>query len=361
MTISLRKLLSLVAVAALCASPALAQQRSNQPPAQRQGQAQPAPQAQPNRNLVVVRLSYASGWDALPAIVGMERGFFANEGLVVSGMPVSSGLAVIRSIGVGSTDFAAVPQRVFLTMAGANVEAKAVAVAGWGTEMEVIVPTAATNVKTLADLKGKIIALGGGSDAHPILVRLLNAAKMRPQDVKIAILEPVDLTSVFEKKLADAVIETRHFTEVLRSTNQGRVLMSNDQITAALGRIDAKALVVRNGMIATEPDTVQRVVNAWIRSLLYIQQDPRDAARLMTIFFHRQGVVVQPQQAEHWVTFTKYNRYVWGQAEVTDAEYNGWGLTNGQLLKQVPKLQPFVENRFAEAAVKNLQTARAGN
>lgn len=360
MTISVRKLLVLAAVAAACAAPALAQQRPSQPPAQRQAQP-PAQPAQANRSLVVVRMSYASGWDALPAIVGIERGFFSNEGLVVSGMPVSSGLAVIRSIGVGSTDFAAVPQRIFLTLAGANVEAKAVAVAGWGTEMEVIVPTAATNVRSLADLKGKTIALGSGSDAHPTLMRLLNAAKMRPQDVKLAILEPVDLTSVFEKKLADAVIESRHFTEVLRATNQGRVLLSNDQITSTLGRIDAKALVVRNGMIATEPDTVQRVVNAWVRSLAYIQQDPRDAARLMTIFFHRQGVVVQPQQAEQWVTFTKYTRYTWGQGEIADAEYNGWGLITGQLLKQVPKLAPYVENRFADAAVRNLQTARAGN
>lgn len=344
----------LVAAVTIIAAPALAQQRGQQrqaAPAQ-----QPAAQTQ---NVSLVRLSYASGWDALPAIVGIERGFFAQQNLLISGVPISNALTVIRSIGVGSSDIAAIPQRVFLTMAGADVEAKLIAVAGWGTELEMVVPAQGGSVNSLADLRGKTIALGVGSDAHPVLIRLLNTARLRPQDVKIVFLEPVDLTSAFEKRMADAVIESKHFTDLLRATNQARTLVGNADIVNTLGLINAKALVARNAMIEQEPQTVQRFVDGWVRAMTYIRQDPQDAARLLTIFFHRQGVVVQPQQAEAWVQTTKYDRFVWGQAEIADAEYNGWGLITGQVLKAVPKLAGFVDNRFAETAVRNLQTARA--
>jgi ABC-type nitrate/sulfonate/bicarbonate transport system substrate-binding protein len=49
----------------------------------------------------LVRLSFSSGWDALPAVVAIERGFFAQEELVVSGMAVSSAQAVINSLAAG--------------------------------------------------------------------------------------------------------------------------------------------------------------------------------------------------------------------------------------------------------------------
>ena len=38
----------------------------------------------------LARLSFSSGWDALPAVVAIERGFFIQEKLMVSGLSVSS-------------------------------------------------------------------------------------------------------------------------------------------------------------------------------------------------------------------------------------------------------------------------------
>jgi hypothetical protein len=49
---------------------------------------------------------------------------------------------------------------------------------------------------------------------------------------------------------------------------------------------------------------------------------------------------------------------VWTPNDTTDAEYNGWGLKEGGILKVLPKLEGFVDNRFAEAAVKRLESAK---
>ena len=302
-------------------------------------------------NPSLVRLSFSSGWDALPALVAIERGFFHAEGLVVSGLAIPSAVAVINSLNVGSTDFAAVPQRVALLMAAAKVPVKIVAMGGWGTEME-LVAKPGDGISSLADLKGKRLAVLTGSEALPVLVRLLNQARMRPADVKITRLPANKLTKALKDNLADAVFETRHFTLPMVESGQARVIMTAKAVTAAIGLIGGMPLIARKAIIEKEPETVQKFVSAWVRGLRYIQQDPDDAARILRIFFHRQGVKVAVDMAKSWVRMVKYDQYVWSPGAVADAEYNGWGLNTGGILKVAPKLEGFVDNRFAEKAAK---------
>ncbi len=299
----------------------------------------------------LVRLAFSSGWDALPAVVAIERGFFAAEGLVVSGLAIPSAVAVVNSLNAGSTDFAAVPQRVALLMAAAKVPVKIVAMAGWGTEME-LVTKPGDGMNSLADLKGKRIAVLTGSEAFPVLVRLLNQARMRPTDVKITRLPANTLTKALETNLADAVFETRHFTLPMVQNGQARVIMTPKAVTAAIGLIGGMPLIARKAIIEKQPETVQKFVSAWVTGLRYIQQDPDDAARILRIFFHRQGVKVAAGMAILWVRMVKYDQYVWSPGAVADAEYNGWGLNTGGILKVAPKLEGFVDNRFAEKAAK---------
>jgi len=311
-------------------------------------------------NPKLARFSFSSGWDALPAIVAIERGFFAQESLVVSGLTITSFEAVTGSLVRGSTDFAAVPQRTLLAMAAAELPVAIISMSGWGTEMELVVPKEEEAIKSMAELKGKTIGVGMASEAFPVLIRLLNKAKLRPDDVKIKQLPAEALTRAFDpkNKQADAVLESRHYTTVLLKKGQGRLVLTHKDITEAIGFIGAAPLLTRHELIEKEPDIIQKFVNAWVKAQKYIQQDPEDAARLLVIFFHRQGVkTVSEDLTRTWVEMTRYNRFVWTPADVADAEYNGWGLKEGGLLKASPKLESYVENRFAEAALKTLEAS----
>ncbi len=296
----------------------------------------------------LVRLSFSSGWDALPSIVAIERGFFQQQGLVVSGLAVSSAGAVMRSVAVGSTDIAAVPQRTFIVMAAAKMPVTAVTMNGWGPEMELVVPKADGKTKTLADLKGKTVAMTRASEAFSVLVRLLNAAGMSPSDVKIRQIPADDLMQALQAGGADAVLESRRFTKTLAETGQARVVLSNDDIADSLGYIGAQPVVANNRMIEKQPQTVQKFVTAWARALKYIQQDPDDAADLLRIFFHRHGTKVPSSMTKDWIGMIRYDRHQWTKNAITDAEYNAWALKEGGVLKVAPKLGPYVDNRFAE-------------
>ena len=333
-----------------------AQPAPSAPKAQSASPAQNAPNASntPNaQNPELVRLAYGSGWDGLPAVVGIERGFFHQENLVVSGLPTSSAQALATSLAAGSTDFAVVPQRMFIALAASNLPIKAVGVGVSGTQME-LVGKAGSGAKSITDLKAKTIGLASTSESLAILMRLLNAAKLTPADVKIVLMSPREVEVAFEKGTADAIFESRHYTAPMIQAGKAESIMKPEDVRKSIGVIDAMPLITTNALIQKNPALVEKVVRAWIKSLVYIQQDPKDAAALLQIFLHRQGVKVDLPTVQTWVGMADYNRYEWSQPLVADAEYDAWGLQQAKVLKDAPKLGPFIDNSFAEKAMQSI-------
>ena len=302
----------------------------------------------------LVRLSYSTGWDALPALVGVERGFFAAEGLVVSGHSAGNTAGVIQSVVVGSSDFALLPQRAMLLMAANELDFAVVSMSGWGTEMELVAKTSDSATNSIKDLKGKTILVGSGSEAVPVLIRLLNAAQMSVGDVTISQVQSSQLVEAFVQPSSHAVFETRHYTKALTDQNIGRVVTSNKDIEQAIGRIGAAPLIANRSTLEDDASKVQRFLNGWVQALKYIRENPEDAAVVLQIFFHRQGLELDSELAKAWIGMTRYDRYTWSAGDIADAEYNGWGLMTGNILKTQPKLKAYIDNSFAEAAAKQL-------
>lgn len=148
---------------------------------------------------------------------------------------------------------------------------------------------------------------------------------------------------------------------MLQKTSQARVVLSAHDVTEKLGYFGASTLVVRQELIEKDPKAVQQFVKGWVQALHYIQRDPEDAARLLMIFFHRQGVkAVSEEMTKSWVAMNRYDRFIWPTAGITDAEYNGWGLKEVGLLNAAPKPSELVENRFARVAMDSMEaSARA--
>ncbi len=210
----------------------------------------------------LVRLTFSTGWDALPALVAIERGFLDREQLVVSGLTVSSAAAVMRSVASRTTDFAAVPQRMPLVVAALKLPIRVVSMNGWGRKMELVVRKEDTKTKSIKDLKGKTIAMSNGSDVLPALIRLANGERLLPTEIKVKHLPAKKLAKAFKENPADAVFESRHFTSPLVQAGGSRNVFGHRKIVNALGYIGATPLITSKAMIEKEPATVQRFVNA---------------------------------------------------------------------------------------------------
>jgi sulfonate transport system substrate-binding protein len=71
-------------------------------------------------------------------------------------------------------------------------------------ESEAIVVPAKSKIASLADLKGKRIALNRGSNVHYLLLRALESAQLKVTDVTVVYLAPADARSAFESGQVDA-------------------------------------------------------------------------------------------------------------------------------------------------------------
>ncbi|TIM18444.1 MAG: transporter substrate-binding domain-containing protein, partial [Mesorhizobium sp.] len=71
-------------------------------------------------------------------------------------------------------------------------------------EAEAILVPKESPLKTVADLKGKKVALNKGSNVHYLLVKALEKAGLAYTDIEVNFLPPADARAAFEKQAVDA-------------------------------------------------------------------------------------------------------------------------------------------------------------
>jgi sulfonate transport system substrate-binding protein len=125
-------------------------------------------------------------------------------GVDIKWVEFPAGPQLLEGLNVGSIDFGTVGEAppVFAQAAGANL----VYVANQppAPQAEAIVVPKGSAVKSLADLKGKKIALNKGSNVHYLLVKALEKAGLKYTDVQTVFLPPADARAAFERGSVDA-------------------------------------------------------------------------------------------------------------------------------------------------------------
>jgi sulfonate transport system substrate-binding protein len=128
----------------------------------------------------------------------------AAKGIDVKWTEFPAGPVLLEGLNVGSIDFGTVGEAppIFAQAAGANLVYV-------GNEppspaSEAIVVPRDSQVRSLADLKGKKIALNKGSNVHFLLVRALEKAGIGYKDIETVFLPPADARAAFERGSVDA-------------------------------------------------------------------------------------------------------------------------------------------------------------
>jgi NitT/TauT family transport system substrate-binding protein len=136
----------------------------------------PAARAADTVNVGTVGSASANLW---PVLIGISKGFFAAEDLKVDVVYVQSSANMVQQLAAGSLD---------MTMSTGLVDPiraidqnAPIAIARFETQSPPYVLTAKANIKTLADLKGKMISIGGAKDITRIYVeRMLAPSGIKP-------------------------------------------------------------------------------------------------------------------------------------------------------------------------------------
>jgi sulfonate transport system substrate-binding protein len=125
-------------------------------------------------------------------------------GYAVSWQEFPGGPQLLEAVKVGAVDFAHSGEAppIFAQAAGAPL--LYIAYGPDGPKSEAILVPNARPIKTVADLRGKKIALNKGSNVHYLLVRALEKAGLKYTDVELVFLAPSEGRAAFEKGAIDA-------------------------------------------------------------------------------------------------------------------------------------------------------------
>lgn len=135
-----------------------------------------------------------------------------------------AGPQLLEGLNVGSVDVGFVGEAppIFAQAAGANFIYIGNDPAA--PQAEAIVVPKESTIRTLADLKGRRIALNKGSNVHYLLVRALEKAGLKYGDIQPVFLPPADARAAFEKGAVDAWVIWDPFLAAVEKQTGARLL-----------------------------------------------------------------------------------------------------------------------------------------
>ncbi|MBB5161379.1 ABC transporter substrate-binding protein [Mycobacterium sp. AZCC_0083] len=116
----------------------------------------------------------------------------------------TSGPPQVEAATAGKIDFAITGNTPPIFGAASNAKVKVVAAYNGGGNGDQVLVHADSPITSIAELRGKRIAVGKGSSAHGHILAQLKNAGLTPADVQLVFLQPADALSAFTNGEADA-------------------------------------------------------------------------------------------------------------------------------------------------------------
>ncbi|MDY0374293.1 MAG: ABC transporter substrate-binding protein [Desulfobacterium sp.] len=160
----------------------------------------------------IIRLSYVREIDELPFYVGLEKGFFEEEGVKVELVRIGGATNIMAAALRGDIEGGNIPLAALFHASLRNIPLKLVSWLGTshpGTKCGIHV-SKDSDIQTIKDLKGKRIALSGSITSKTILSEALELEGLTMKDVKpmlgIDLQEPMKHEAILKSSQVHAII-----------------------------------------------------------------------------------------------------------------------------------------------------------
>lgn len=218
-----------------------------------------------------VRVGKAVGtaWTFTPIDVGIKEGIFAKYGLDVESAAFSGDAKLQQGLLANSLDFGlgSGPAMAF-AVKGAPI----IAVAAFANEPRNIAVTVNENspIKTVADLKGKLLAISTTGSLTEWLVKRISTTEGWGTDGirRVAIGDAVQQTAALRAGQVDGVMGALENGFQLEERHEGRVLVGMEKFVP---HFVTHVVFARKDLIASNPDEVSRFLKGFFASLQWIK------------------------------------------------------------------------------------------
>jgi sulfonate transport system substrate-binding protein len=170
------------------------------------------------------------------------------------------GPALMEAMGAGSIDFGITGDTPPIFAQASGVKLAYVGVEPASPHGEAVIVLNGSPIRTIADLRGKRVALNRGSNVHNLLVRVLAEAGMTPSDIQTVFLKPSDARPAFENGSVDAWVIWDPYLAAAETALPTRTIA--DGVTAQ-GRIvdeNREFFLASADFAASQPDLVRATI-----------------------------------------------------------------------------------------------------
>jgi NitT/TauT family transport system substrate-binding protein len=218
-----------------------------------------------------VRVGKAQGfiWDFLPADVGIARGIFAKYGLDVKITALAGDGTVQQALAADSIDFG-LGSGPGMAFAAKGSPALAVAALEGAPRDLCIIVAADSPIKSVADLKGKLVTVSTPDSLSDWLGKRLSIAEGWGQDGirRLALGAAPARIAALRTKQTDADITGPEAGFLLEEKHEARILAAMDKYAPDF---ITHVVFARTDLIAKNPDLVRRFLKGYFASVAFMK------------------------------------------------------------------------------------------
>jgi NitT/TauT family transport system substrate-binding protein len=222
-----------------------------------------------------IKLGFSAwpGW--FPWEVAKEKGIFDEVGVKVDLTYFQGYLDSINAFAAGQLDANTQTLNDTIPSVAAGSDQRIVLVNDNSTGNDQII--ADSSITSVADLRGKTIGVEEGVVDHFLLLLGLEAAGMTAADVNLQNLETGAAAAAFAAGQMDAVAVFAPFTTQALARAGSHALFTSADYPGSI----PDHLVVSGTLADEHPADVQKLVEAWFKTLDYIHAHPAEAKQIM--------------------------------------------------------------------------------
>jgi len=286
------------------------------------------------------------GW--LPWQVAKEKNLFAKHGIQVELKYYSNYTTSLIALNGGSLDANSQTLNDTLISIGNGSKQTIVLVNDNSTGNDKII--AREGITSVADLKGRKIAVEPGTADHYLLMLALRLAGLGPKDVTLEAHSGEAGAAAFAGGFVDAVCVSTPFTTRALQWPGSHAIATSAEFPGAI----PNRLVIRSAMVEEHPEAAQGLVNTWFDTMRWIRDNRNEANEIMakasgvgvetfktyaagTTIFTRQQVV------DAFTPGTNAKHLNFQAAQIADF------ITEAGLIQSRPNLTGLLDDRFVKA------------
>jgi NitT/TauT family transport system substrate-binding protein len=222
-----------------------------------------------------LRLGHQSWLAPAPFYIARDKGWFAEEGVEVELVTIEDTANRTAALATGKLDAMVAMVDATVLHLTPKTELRFVFAVSDSRGADGLV--AATGIGTIAELRGKRVAVAPGSTGQFYLNLLLHEAALTQSDVTVVPLAPGGAGHAFEAGAVDAAITWEPWLGRTRKGELGHVLADTAQRPGLL----IEAVVARAGPLRERTAEFAALYRAWQRAVVFARANPEEADAIM--------------------------------------------------------------------------------